>query len=635
MKKFIFFSVLLTICSTLSLGQNVGVKPFPFQTFQSNASKNLQEYLNENVGSNTKVSIWSDNFADTAKWVIHKNPETIGNWAIISDTAAASSAWKNFWGADNMNSPTANQGVAYFDGIYQFVNNITGPENSMIITKDFIDLSNQSAVSIKFYQWYYSFNSDSTLVEISTDSINWHSYMANPDVTANGNANQWRYGWKEINISQWAANQSKVWIRFRFNAPELSGTPLSTDYGGGYGWMIDDVSLYRPPDNWIQINSVTLYDGYMQIPSGIGRPMYYDADIVNMGAIAQTHLKLHGIEITTNAESNSIDTCLQPGESFNNLTTDNYFFTPPSTIGTYKVAAFISSDSIPFLLAQDTFDIKVVCDSCMYTRDHNTYTGSRWAGASGTFSNPYTAVNKFQLNQDRSIYGINCVVNTTSKIGSKIKAVLYKYSRETATIIIVAQSTNYFLEETDIPASPPLLNPPSISLPFPSGYILQKDSIYYLGIQTFGGIDTVKIATDNTSIPQPEQASLFYDPAENIWYTWGGGNAPAMMIRGIFNQNMNWNMGIIENKNIPSQLVCMPNPAKNKCRITYTLTNNDKASIIITDMMGRSLRSISLGLQIKGNYTLDIDLSEFISATYFLCLKTTTSQACEKLIIIR
>ncbi len=635
MKKFTFFSVLLAISSTLSLGQNVSVKPSTFQSFQSSGPKNLQEYLNENVVSNTKVSIWSDNFADTAKWVIYKIPETIGNWAIISDTAAASSAWKNFWGADNMNSPTANQGVAYFDGIYQFVNNITGPENSMIISKDFIDLSNQSAVSIKFYQWYYSFNNDSTLVEISNDSINWHSFLANPDVTANGNANQWRYGWKEINISQWAANQPKIWIRFRFYAPEFSGTPLSTAYGGGYGWMIDDVSLFRPADNWIQINRATLYDAYMQIPSGLGRPMYYDADIVNMGAIAQSHLKLHGIELTTNSESNSIDTTIQPGESFYKLTTNNYFFTPPSTIGTYKVTAFISSDSIPFLLAQDTFDIKVVCDSCMYARDNNNYTGSRWAETSGTFSNPYTAVNKFQLNQDRSIYGINCVVNTLSKIGSKIKAILYKYSRETGSIIIVAQSTNYYLTETDIPSAPPLFNPPSISLPFASGYTMQKDSIYYLGIQSFGGNDIVKIATDNTGIPQHEQASLLYDPAENIWYSWGGGNAPAMMIRGIFNQNMNWNLGIIENKNNQPLLVCMPNPAKNACRISYTLNYAEITSIILTDIMGRSLHSIFQGRQTKGNYMLDIDLSELISGTYFLCLKTTTAQVTEKLIIIR
>ena len=34
----------------------------------------------------------------------------------------------------------------------------------------------------------------------------------------------------------------------------------------------------------------------------------------------------------------------------------------------------------------------------------------------------------YQVNQDRMAYGINCVVSNDTKPGSKIKAVLYKFS---------------------------------------------------------------------------------------------------------------------------------------------------------------------------------------------------------------
>ena len=114
--------------------------------------------------------------------------------------------------------------------------------------------------------------------------------------------------------------------------------------------MIDDVELFEPANNLIQVDRTTLYDAYTQIPAGLGRPMYYDADVLNLGALSQTHLKLHGIELTTNSQTSSSDTTLLSGSNLVDWSIDNYFFTPPSTLGTYKVAAFISSDSIPYLL---------------------------------------------------------------------------------------------------------------------------------------------------------------------------------------------------------------------------------------------------------------------------------------------
>ncbi|NVN94399.1 MAG: T9SS type A sorting domain-containing protein [Bacteroidetes bacterium] len=634
MKKFLSFIVLLAICSTLSFAQNLGVKPSKIQLVKANEAKNIEQYLNTNAVSNSKATaFWSDNFATPANWKISTTAGTIGTWAIISDTGAASTAWKNFWGADYMGSPTVNQGVAYFDGIYQFVNNIAGAENSMITTASAINCSGKSAVNIKFFQNYYSFNADSTLIEISTDSVNFHTIMANPDVTANGNANTWINGWKEISISQWAANQAKVWIRFRFSAP--AATSGGAQYGRGYGWMIDDVSLILPDDNKIQVDRVTLYDGYTQIPSGLGRPMYYDADFMNMGALTQTSVKLHGVEITTASESTSTDTTLLPGAQLIDWSTDNYIFTPPTTLGTYKVMAYISTANIPFLLAQDTFDIKVVCDTCKYSRDNNTYTSSRWAGATGTQSDPYTAANRFQVNQDRMAYGINCVVNLATKPGSKIKAVLYKYFGATATRTIVAQSANYYITSTDIPTTSPLVNPPSISLPFSTGYTMQKDSMYWVGIQVFGGTDTVRIATDNTGIPQYSQTSLYFDPTANTWYIWESGNVPAMMIRTVFNQNGPWNTGVNELSNTISLFSCMPNPANNSTQISYELKNNEKVSIFITDITGRTVKTLDQGTQTKGNYTVDLDLSNLTSGTYFYTLKTATSQATDKLIIVK
>ena len=557
--------------------------------------------------NNPSFVFWADYFSTPANWIVTTIPGTIGSWAIIPDTMHASTAWRNFWGANYMDSPTINQGIAYFDGIYQFMNNIQGTENSMITTSNPINCSSYSNVNIRFFQTYYSFNADSTLIEVSTDNTNWHTIMANPSITANGNANTWVHGLKEISLTQWAANQPQVWIRFRFFAPAIAGTPPSTTFGRGYGWMIDDVSLYVPNNNNIQVDRVTLHDGYTQIPSGLGLPMYYDGDFTNLGG-TQTHFKLHGIDLTTNSDSTSNDLTLLPGQSVTNLALNGYFFIPPTTLGTYKITSYLSSDAIP-RVSLDTIGINVVCDTCMYSRDNNTYTGSRWAGTTGTTSDPYTAVNKFEVNQNRMAYGVNCVVAKGTKSGSKIKAVLYKFNSGVGTRTVVAQSTNYYVTTSDISTTTPMFNPPSISLPFTTGYTMQKDSMYWVGILVYGGTDTVKMATDNTGIPQWEQTSLFFDPASNSWYIWESGNVPAVMIRTVFNQNEHWSSPLPASAGIISGMtpVC-----QGQNSVTYTVPIITNASSYIwtlpTGAVGNSsTNSITINysnLAVSGNITV-------------------------------
>ncbi len=627
MRKFLSLIVLLSISSMLSFGQKQTFLLENKKSLKENNYENFDGYLSKNVKSTYKSTpIWSDNFANSSNWTINKQPGTIGNWAVISDTGAASTAWKNFWSDENIKSPTANQGVAYFDGIYQFVNQITGAENSWITTTSPINLSAYSAVSIKFFQLYYSFNSDSTLLEISSDNINWHTIMANADITANGNANTFRTGWKEFNITQWAANKPQVWLRFRFNAKEKFGTPPSTNFGGGYGWMIDDVSLFTPNNNILSFDNITLFDGYTNIPAGLGRPMFYEASFTNMGAFQQTNIKLHGVELTTLADTAGLDTVLLPGKSVIDWTTNDYFFTP-STVGDYKVTAYLSSDSIPYL-GSDTFNIKVVpLQGALYSRDYNTYTTSRWAGVNDLGQvEGYTATNRYVVSQNAMSYGIDFVVNAITEVGADVKVVLYEGRNRT----IKATSDYYSIKASDIPAGTGP-NPPSIKLAFTTPYLLKKDSTYLAGVQCMGGTDTVRIAVDGTSIPQNDQTSIYYVPSKDDWYIWDVGNVQPTMIRLSFDPTI----GINEVDNNVNLLYCMPNPANNVTTISYELKNTNKVSILVSDITGRTVRTINQGTQTSGSYSLELNLTDLTSGTYFYTLKTENSQTTKKLIIVK
>ncbi|MFZ4401990.1 MAG: hypothetical protein ACOYO1_18315, partial [Bacteroidales bacterium] len=531
MRKKLSLLGLLLISNLLIFGQTLTVKPATIKTVNAEEIQNQSENFNKKQVSNSKAIIWTSNMATASQWTVAKladhSANIVNSWEWKADTSAFSAYWKAYVGP-YMGSATPLQGVFYFEGITNLVSANYGTSNTTLKNTNAISTLGHPTVNIKFYQLYKAYNADSTFLEISSDNVNWTSIDVNPTV----NVNSYAYGWKEFCISQWAANKAQLWIRFRFYGP--SSTSSGVQYGGGYGWAIDDVQLFDPANNNLIVNRATFYDGYTKIPSGLAMPMYYDADIMNMGGLGQTNVKLHGVELISGQDSASLPTTIASGQSLLDFPIQNYFTIPTTTLGTYKVMSYLSSDSIPFVLAQDTFEIKVVSDTSMYSRDNNTYTGSRWAGVTGTNSDPYTALSRFQIHTDRIAYGANCVVNKETKVGSKIRAVLYKYNTAAAIRTIVAQSFNYYIVASDIPSTIPMQNPPSINLSFSSGYPMQADSMYWVGIQVFGGTDTVKIATDNTGIPQPSQSSLLFDPTANSWFIWEIGNVPALMIRTLF-----------------------------------------------------------------------------------------------------
>ena len=199
--------------------------------------------------------------------------------------------------------------------------------------------------------------------------------------------------------------------------------------------------------------------------------------------------------------------------------------------------------------------------------------------------------------------------------------------------MIRATSDYYQIQASDIPTSTGP-NPPSIKLGFTTPYQLKKDSIYLAGVQCMGGTDTVRFAVDGTSIPQWDQTSLYYVPSKDDWFIWDVGNVPPTMIRLSFDSTLFVGINEVANSNV-NLFSCMPNPANNVTTISYELKNTNKVAILVTDIAGRTVKTINQGTQTAGNYALDLNLSDLTSGTYFYTLKTENSQATKKLIIVK
>ncbi len=611
MKKLLFFIGLLAISNTLSFGQSINVMPFTNQSVRADEGENLEQYFNKNVVSNTKVTLLNEGFEGATF------PPT--GWTKQNLTTNPALQW--------MTSTVVHSGAKSA----QVNSELTGIIRDEWLISPSVNLTTLVHPSLKFwwdmsYYWSISPNDNYDFrVKVSPDGgITWNTVWSEDSIGETFSS--WVYSIKLINLANYATSTN---FKVAFQYVGKPGTILTTA-----ALYIDDVIIEDMPLNNLTVTRVTLHDAYTKIPKGLGLPVYYDADFMNLGYYTQTNIKLHGVDLSTGTEETSIDTTLLPEKIVKKRQLTDYFFTPPSILGNYKVTSYLSSDSIAYL-AQDTFNISVVCDTCLYSRDNNTYVSSRWAGATtgGTTSVEYTAANRLEVNDSTRAMGVNCVVNINTKVGSKIKGVLYQLLSATGTRVIVAQSANYYISAADIPTSAPMVNPPSINLNFANGFTLKTDSLYFIGVQSFGGTDTVRIATDNTGIPQWDQSSQYFVPADMTWYIWGSGNVPAMMIRTIVRPLTG--VGINEITNPSATLfTCMPNPATTSTQISYELKNNENTTIFINDIMGRTVKTLHQGMQSKGNYALNIDVSDLSSGTYFYTLKTNSTQATEKLIIV-
>lgn len=216
----------------LSLGSTYYVRAYA----TSNAGTAYGNQISFNTISN--LIIWSSDMSNNTQWTVSNAPNAniSTQWTRLADTSMASLFWKQYVGSF-MGSATPMNGVYYFDGITNLVNTNYGISNSRITNATPIVTTGHTNISLKFYQLYKGFNADSTLLEISSDNINWTTIDVNPTIIANSLT----YSWKEFNISPYAGNKAQLWIRFRFFAP--ASTFSGAQYGGGYGWMIDDVTI--------------------------------------------------------------------------------------------------------------------------------------------------------------------------------------------------------------------------------------------------------------------------------------------------------------------------------------------------------------------------------------------------------
>ena len=478
-----------------------------------------------------------------------------------------------------------------------------------LVTTNAIDLSMYPAVSLEFEHLFRynnlgngSFTPPS--VYVSTDSINWTSYLVNSGISNNTQSSNPEV--TSINISSVAGNQSTVYIRFGWVAR-------------CYYWMIDDIKIVETDPNRLEISDHT-YGGWWlgyQITGDIGidytfnpmnqanqNPYRMEAVVQNNGASAQTNTKLNTLitdefgSVITNASSNTITSMVN---AYDTLATNTSF--SPTNYGYHEISFWASSDSF---VSTDTLVRGTVVSDTVYAVDYDWNSDGANAGNGyflGRSCGGQVLANAFDIYENTTLTSISFHVNDNSVPGAELNVELY----ETDGQIYLEESDSYVLTAADIDSwvTLPLLNP----------YPLFAGTSYMAAVRgRQHPLDTSLIS----STTNPNTSRYLQDNCgAGTWYT----VSKALLIRMNFGTVNSTNEELKLNYNI------YPNPSDGK----FTIDNltNDTYDLMVNNIYGQQ---VLLEKQIN-NVKKEIDLNFLSKGIYIIEIKNDNNNFTHKLLL--
>jgi len=196
--------------------------------------------------SRSQSTIWTSDFSNPSDWVIANNATTGSlNWEITNTmpASATNADLYKYWLTPA--SITAFKSTS--GGNFLLMNASkagTGTRTAIVTKATPFSTLGKNNIKVQYNQLYRKWK-DSTLLEVSTDGQKWTKFVYN-DTKYKSDVSSTNPELVGIDISSVAANQSQVWIRFRF-----VGTTAANDYD--YAWFIDDVTVTEIPQNEVAV----------------------------------------------------------------------------------------------------------------------------------------------------------------------------------------------------------------------------------------------------------------------------------------------------------------------------------------------------------------------------------------------
>ena len=489
----------------------------------------------------------------------------------------------------------------------------SGTEEKATLTSPIIDLGLSGGapypLKIEWEQFYAGWESDTLFLEISDDG---GSTFTKIEVENNsvGRVGRPNPELVSINLTPYITDPTQVVIRFRWHG------------NWDYGWQLDNVTISDLPDHDITVSRVFRGDWvgdfvYSLVPADQAVEFIIGADIKNIGYEDITNIAFDweildpSMSVAASGTSTALPV-LSNGE--NDTIWVSTGFTP-TALGQYTINVTAVSDSVELaseLTNNDATDDYYELTDWTYSADFGTATTPfyNWAGNEGNSASIGTL---FNIISDGVIGGITAQFDDSDTIIDNL--VYYgvhiwdgsSWSSSPLTI-----TDDYITTSADVGEFVTLYfsSPVAVS----AGDVVMGVAGHYGGIvgwEMAGGVPAGQTAGENIS------ASGGYSSLANP-------TAPVVRLL------MHDFTGVEEN-NANESFAVYPNPVNDALNVNMTLVNADNAVIYITDLSGKVVKTIPLGL-VNGTKNLNINVEDLNSGTYFIEVTNETSKHIEKFV---
>lgn len=380
-----------------------------------------------------------------------------------------------------------------------------------------------------------------------------------------------------------------------------------------YFWGIDDIAIYEIPDYDLEITSS--YWGaaglkYYQVPTTQVSPIDFSVNVANTGTLDITNAQLN-VDVdagATFAGTSTAVTVVSGATDSLALTTQ---YTPSTTVGTYAVTRALSmteTDDIPENNVLSGFTVEVT--DHVYARDNGTADGSATSNGDVQFETG----NYYDIYTDATAHGIQVQLGSTSPAQSEFIGKIYHFNPAGASY------TEYmeYMEETPLVTSTAGMAGTVINLPFYAPVDLTAGETYYIVIESYTGDLRIGTAGDSDG-----NSIIYYDATAY--------NQPRTpMVRLHFGSTGYEWIGLEENDAVKGFGI-YPNPAANEARVTFNVTNTTDVEIVVTDLAGKTIETLSLG-SLTGSQNIALNTANYANGIYNVTINTNEGVLTQKLV---
>ena len=560
-------------------------------------STNINNVTNLKAGGDT---IWTEDFTGgmPAGWTVVDGNGMSYDWTISSasnitadytnTTAIASTSGGNYMllFGDNYNTGGGSTAMdAYFQTSAINLGTLSGG-------------TGYPAVSIRWQQKFRnccSGNSMSMTIQVSRDAAftpgaTTISYEANPGVAVNaGSADP---EMTEVNISAVAGGNYTGDIYIRFHKINDSH----------YYWMIDDIELFESLDNDL-INTASYFGTlglpYYQIPDEQVSAIDFYAVSLNNGGVDQPNTTLT-VDVNSGTFTGTSNSVYSVSGNIDTLVCSTQY-TPSTSLGSHTITWTIASDSVDNVISNNTSTSSFEVTDNIFARDMDVVDGGRDNGGEA-----YEYGNYFDVITNQTLTYIDINISTNANVGAVVYGAVYLYDANSQAFVWQESTDDYILTSSNVS------NGDMISLPLFSPLSLTGGEGYLVVAGAYGDggtTDDLRITTSGTSAPG---TSLIYlNGSSGLDWYW---TTATPMVR--MNFDPSW--GLIDDNNKNAVLgQNTPNPFKDHTSINIELISSSDIALEITDISGKVVKHLELGLLGTGKHSININSDGLKSGIYY------------------